>query len=57
MAMFFAIVVLALVAAVMAVIGLGLFEMSPFGRHQDRYRDPHTGKRTAHAPNLEDGNY
>jgi len=53
MGMFFTIVVLVLVAAVVAVIGLALFEMSPFARHVDRYRDPTTGRRTAHAPNLE----
>jgi len=57
MGMFFTIVVLVLVAAVVVVVGLALFEMSPFARHQDHYRDPRTGKRIAHAPNLEDGNY
>jgi hypothetical protein len=30
-----------------------LVEMSPFGRHRDRYRDPLTGKRRWEAPNLE----
>ena len=54
MGMFFTIVVLVLVAAVVLVIGLALIEMSPFGRHRDHYRDPRTGERTAHAPNLED---
>ena len=56
MGMFFTIVVLVLVAAVVLVIGLALFEMSPFGRHRDHYRDPRTGERTAHAPNLEGRN-
>ncbi len=51
------IVVLAFVAAVVGVIGLALFEMSPFGRHEDHYRDSRTGERIAHAPNLEDGHY
>jgi|GEM_PF-2132887 hypothetical protein len=50
---FWTIVVLGLVAAVLAVILLALFEMSPFARHRDHYRDPSTGKRTAHSPNLE----
>ena len=54
MGMLFTIVVLALVAAVVVVIGLSLFEVSPFARHVDHYRDPRTGKRTAHAPNLEE---
>jgi hypothetical protein len=34
-----------------------LFEVSPFGRHKDHYRDPQTGKRRWDAPNLEDGHY
>ena len=53
MGMLFTIVVLVFVAAVVVLVGLVLFEMSPLARHQDRYRDPRTGKRTAHAPNLE----
>jgi ABC-type branched-subunit amino acid transport system permease subunit len=51
------IVVLALVLAVLAVIALALFEMSPFGRHADHLRDPATGKRRWESPNLEDGHY
>ena len=50
---FWTIVVLAGVLAVLLVIALAFFEMSPFARHVDHYRDPITGKRTAHAPNLE----
>ena len=57
MGMLWTIVVLAFVASVVIVIGLALFEMSPFARHVDHYRDPRTGERTAHAPNLEDGHY
>jgi hypothetical protein len=52
MGMLFTIVALVFVAAVLAVVGLGLFTMSPFGRHVDRYCDPRTGERTAHPPNL-----
>jgi hypothetical protein len=55
--MLWTIVVLVLVGAVVVVIGFALFEMSPFGRHVDHYRDPRTGERKAHAPNLEDGHY
>ena len=55
MGMLWTIVALGFVSAVVVVIGFALFEMSPFGRHVDHYRDPHTGKRTAQAPNLEDG--
>ena len=50
---FWTIVVLALVLAVLVVIALAFFEMSPFANHRDHYRDPRTGQRTAHAPNLE----
>ncbi len=54
----FQFVVLGLVlVAVPAVVLLALFEMSPFGRHSDHYRDPRTGKRRCESPNLEDGHY
>jgi hypothetical protein len=53
--MVWTIVALGFVGAVVVVVGLALFEMSPFARHLDHYRDPRTGKRTAQAPNLEDG--
>ena len=57
MGMLWTIVALGFVGAVVVVVGLALFEMSPFARHVDHYRDPRTGERTAHAPNLEDGHY
>jgi hypothetical protein len=53
----FTIVVLVLVAAVIGAIALALFEMSPFARHKDHYRDPDTGERRWESPNLEDGHY
>jgi hypothetical protein len=57
MGMFFTIVVLGFVLAVLIVIGFSLFEVSPFGRHSDHYRDPRTGKRRCDSPNLEDGHH
>jgi hypothetical protein len=56
-ATFLGVVVMAFIAAVSIVVGVALFEMSPFGRHQDHYRDPRTGEQKAPAPNLEDGHY
>ncbi len=55
MEVFFTIVVLVLVLGVLGAIGLALFELGPFGRHSDHYRDPRTGKRRWESPNLEDG--
>jgi hypothetical protein len=53
----FTIVVLVLVAAVIGAIVFALFEVSPFARHKDHYRDPDTGERRWESPNLEDGHY
>ena len=57
MAAFWTIVVLGFVFAVLAVVALALFEVSPFGRHSDHYRDRRTGARRSESPNLEDGHY
>jgi hypothetical protein len=45
------------VVAVLLVAAFALFELSPFGRHADHYRNPLTGKRRWDPPNLEDGHY
>jgi hypothetical protein len=50
-------IVLGFVVIVLLVAGYSLFEMSPFGRHTDHYRDAGTGKRRWDPPNLEDGHY
>lgn len=50
-------IVLGFVVIVLLVVAYALFEMSPFGRHTDHYRDPRTGKRRWDPPNLEDGHY
>jgi Na+-transporting methylmalonyl-CoA/oxaloacetate decarboxylase gamma subunit len=57
MSLLWTIVALGFVVAVLSLVAFALFEMSPFGRHEDHYRDPRTGRRTAEAPNLEDGHY
>jgi hypothetical protein len=41
------------VAGVLAVVVWALFEMSPFARHTDQFRDPRTGERTGPSPRLD----
>jgi hypothetical protein len=53
----FTFIVIGFVVAVLLVVGFSLFELSPFGRHRDHYRNPVTGKRRWDPPNLEDGHY
>ena len=57
MAMLWTVVVIGFVLAVLTLAGWSLFEISPFGRHVDHYRDARTGKRRWKSPNLEDGHY
>jgi hypothetical protein len=47
------VVVLVFVAGVLATVGYALFEMSPFARHADHYRDPVTLKRIGESPRLD----
>jgi len=47
------IVVMAFVLVVLAVLAYGLFELSPFGRHPDQFRDSRTGRRRWESPHLE----
>jgi Na+-transporting methylmalonyl-CoA/oxaloacetate decarboxylase gamma subunit len=49
----FTVVVLAFVLAVLAVVAYAVFEMGPFARHADTFRDPRTGKRRGESPHLE----
>lgn len=51
-----AFVVVALVFAGLAAVGYALFELTPFARHDDRYRDPRTGRHFVQAPHLENWN-
>lgn len=57
MTMFWTIFVMALVGVVVLVVFYALFELTPFARHSDSYRDPRTHKRIGTPPNLEDGHY
>jgi uncharacterized membrane protein YbaN (DUF454 family) len=40
------------VVGVLAVVAYVLFELSPFAKHTDRYRDD-TGKRVSDSPRLD----
>ena len=46
-------VVMLVVLAVLAVVAYGVFELTPFAHHVDRYRDPLTGRRPFESPHLE----
>jgi hypothetical protein len=37
----------------LAVVVWALYEMSPFARHPDHFRDPRTGKRRGTSPRLD----
>jgi Ca2+/H+ antiporter len=52
----FTIIVLSFVVAVLSVVAYALFEMSPFGRHKEHFRNA-AGERRVAPPNLEDGHY
>ena len=45
--------VIALVLLVLAAVMYTLFELSPFARHADHYRNAQTGKRLWESPHLE----
>ena len=47
------IIVFAFVVSVLALVGFTIFEISPFGRHSDHYRDPESGKRRFESPRLD----
>ena len=47
----FAVIVIVFVAAVVALVGYVLFEMSPLAHHVDRFRDAR-GKRIGGSPHL-----
>jgi hypothetical protein len=50
---FFTVVAFGFVLAVLAVVAYALFELSPFARHADRFRDLRTGKRRWQSPRLD----
>ena len=51
----FIVIALVFVVVVLALVVFAVFELSPFARHKDSYRDPVTAERRFAAPSLEDG--
>jgi uncharacterized membrane protein YbaN (DUF454 family) len=49
----FVIIVLAFVVLVLAVVAFALFELTPFARDSDAFRDPLTGRRRWESPHLD----
>ncbi len=49
----FTIVVIAFVVLVLALAAYAVFELTPFARHADKYRDPVTGQRRGKSPRLD----
>ena len=49
----FTAIVLAFVVLVLALVVFALFELTPFARHTNEFRDPRTGKRIGESPHLE----
>jgi len=47
------VIVLLFVVAVLAVCAYALFELSPFARHADQFRDPVTHRLPGQSPHLE----
>ena len=47
------VIVAAFVLGVLAVVVFSLFELSPFARHSEHFRDPSTGKRQWESPRLD----
>jgi len=50
----FLVVVVVFIVAVLALVGYAIYEVTPFARHADHYRDPYTGERRWNSPHLED---
>ncbi|HZC31470.1 MAG TPA: hypothetical protein VE261_08125 [Gaiellaceae bacterium] len=48
-----ALFVVAVVVAILALVGYVLFQLTPFAHHGATYRDPRTGKRRFESPHLE----
>jgi len=46
-------VVMVFVIGTLVAVGYALYEMSPWARHSDEYRDPKTGQRIGEAPRLD----
>lgn len=50
---YFTVIVFAFVFTVLAVVGYALFEVSPFARHGESFRDARTGRRLWKSPRLD----
>lgn len=53
MSTLFTIIVFVVVLAGLAVGVWALFELSPFAKHQDQFRNPLTGERRGESPRLD----
>jgi hypothetical protein len=49
----FTVIVIAFVLVVLALVAFAVFEVTPFAKHSDHYRDPKTGKRRWSSPRLD----
>lgn len=49
----FTVIVIAFVLAVLALVAFAVFELTPYAKHSDHYRDPETGKRRWSSPRLD----
>jgi hypothetical protein len=49
----FIVVAFAFVIGTLAVVAYALFEMSPFARHREQFRDPRSRRRRGSSPHLE----
>jgi hypothetical protein len=50
---FFLVIALLFVVSVLALVVYSVFELTPYARHKDRYRDPATGERRFDSPRLD----
>ena len=49
----FTVIATVFVLSVLALVAYALFELSPFARHVDRFRDSRTGERRGASPHLD----
>jgi hypothetical protein len=49
----YTVIVFVFVVLVLGTVAFALFELTPFARHKDHYRDPQTGKRLTESPHVD----
>lgn len=49
----FTVIVMAFVVLVLALVAFALYELTPFARSTNEFRDPRTGKRIGESPHLD----